>query len=69
LSLTNKPDKIKKCNFAYFCISIALLILCIHGSLQRKLLKPVDSNIYAPSIRTACFVNNSASNIFTLESE
>ncbi|MDR1891340.1 MAG: LTA synthase family protein [Puniceicoccales bacterium] len=63
-SLTNKTDKISKWYFVYFCISIALLIVCVRGGLQRKPLKPVDSNIYAPSIRTTCLVNNSAFNIF-----
>ncbi|MDR2776668.1 MAG: LTA synthase family protein [Puniceicoccales bacterium] len=64
LSLTNKTDKIRKQDFAYFLISIALLIVCVRGGFQRKPLKPVDSNIYAPNLRMACLVNNSASNIF-----
>jgi phosphoglycerol transferase MdoB-like AlkP superfamily enzyme len=63
-SLTNKTDKIRKRDFAYSFVSIILLILCVRGGLQRKSLKSVDSNIYAPNIRMACLVNNSAFNIF-----
>ncbi|MDR2603414.1 MAG: LTA synthase family protein [Puniceicoccales bacterium] len=64
LSLTDKTDKIRKRDFAYSSVSIILLIVCVRGGLQRKPLKPVDANIYAPSIRMACLVNNSAFNIF-----
>ncbi|MDR2628993.1 MAG: LTA synthase family protein [Puniceicoccales bacterium] len=62
--LTDKTDKIKKQDFVCFFASIALLIICARGGLQRKPLKSVDSNIYAPSVRMACLVNNSAFNIF-----
>ncbi|MDR2779082.1 MAG: LTA synthase family protein [Puniceicoccales bacterium] len=64
LSLTNKTNGIGKWDFAYSFVSAALLIVCIRGGFQRKPLKPVDSNIYAPSIQMACLVNNSAFNIF-----
>ncbi|MDR0741863.1 MAG: LTA synthase family protein [Puniceicoccales bacterium] len=63
-NLTNKTDKIEKRDFTYSFISIMLLIVCVRGGLQRKPLKPVDANIYAPSMRMACLVNNSAFNIF-----
>ncbi|MDR2432658.1 MAG: sulfatase-like hydrolase/transferase [Puniceicoccales bacterium] len=63
-SLTNKTDEIRKRDFAYSFASIILLIVCVRGGLQRKPLKPVDANIYAPNIRMVCLVNNSAFNIF-----
>jgi hypothetical protein len=63
-SLINKTDKINKCDLVCFCISIALRIVCVSGGLQRERLKPVNSHIYAPSVRTVCLVNNSAFNIF-----
>jgi phosphoglycerol transferase MdoB-like AlkP superfamily enzyme len=49
---------------ACFLAATALLIVCIRGGFQRKPLKSVDSNIYAPTIHTAHLVNNSALNIF-----
>ncbi|MDR0693655.1 MAG: LTA synthase family protein [Puniceicoccales bacterium] len=63
-SLTNKTDGIRKRDFAYFFVSMVLLIVCVRGGLQHKPLKPADANIYAPNIQTVCLVNNSAFNIF-----
>ncbi|MDR3144539.1 MAG: sulfatase-like hydrolase/transferase [Puniceicoccales bacterium] len=64
LSLIGKPRPMKKSDFFCFFISIALLVICIRGGLQRKPLKSTDVNIYAPTPGTVSIANNSACNIF-----
>ncbi|MDR1401485.1 MAG: sulfatase-like hydrolase/transferase [Puniceicoccales bacterium] len=64
LSFIGKSDRIEVRDFGYFFAAVVLLIICVRGGFQRKPLKPVDSNIYAPTLQMASLVNNTAFNIF-----
>ncbi|MDR1595863.1 MAG: sulfatase-like hydrolase/transferase [Puniceicoccales bacterium] len=64
LGLVGKTERIRRRDFAYFFIAVALLVIGIRGGLQGRPLKPACANIYAPTTQMASLVNNTAFNIF-----
>jgi phosphoglycerol transferase MdoB-like AlkP superfamily enzyme len=64
LRLVGRTERINFFDLPCFLISVALLVICVRGGLQRKPLKPADCNVYAPTQGTVSLANNTAGNIF-----